>query len=283
MKKLLLGLLMMLSMTIQAQTKCDWSGYEMRKTYQNYNYFEFRTNLYDDTCITYNWLVYDYQTRKVDTLYEVITGAVQVRFNVKGRYKLGIRAYNRCTDCDTTFQTEIDITVYGEKAKLSHKPSIKDCKTYTFEIEDMNDSCMSYMYEIWDATEYASKMTDKEWKSHSDSMFYFDYEFNENNIEYYSQKSERVLNFTFPDSGRYMILTYIQNVCTEIDTFIFTKIVVCPSEVTASVKNIVKNDDIKIIRYYDLMGKQVDYMRPNEVYIVLYSNGHRRKVMQVQN
>ena len=41
MKRLLLGLLMMLSLTTQAQTKCDWAGYEMRKTYQNQNYFEF--------------------------------------------------------------------------------------------------------------------------------------------------------------------------------------------------------------------------------------------------
>jgi len=30
-----------------------------------------------------------------------------------------------------------------------------------------------------------------------------------------------------------------------------------------------------------MMGRQVDYMRPNEVYIVLYSNGSRRKVMQI--
>jgi hypothetical protein len=29
-----------------------------------------------------------------------------------------------------------------------------------------------------------------------------------------------------------------------------------------------------------MMGKQVDYMRYNEVYIVLYSNGQRRKVMK---
>jgi len=28
-------------------------------------------------------------------------------------------------------------------------------------------------------------------------------------------------------------------------------------------------------------GRPVDYMRPNEVYIVLYSNGQRKKVIQI--
>ena len=50
---------------------------------------------------------------------------------------------------------------------------------------------------------------------------------------------------------------------------------------TMSVETIIKNSNIHIVGYYDMNGRPVDYMRPNEVYIVLYSNGQRKKVIQI--
>lgn len=264
----------------QAQTKCNWSGYWMKKTYQSQNYFNFTTNLGDDTCIDYTWLVYDLQLKRWDTLYDT-RGTVQVQFNAKGKYKIGIKAINKCTKpwCDTFFYQYVDITIYGKKAKLSYAPSIKDCKSYTFEIANI-DTCMNYFYEIWNANEFSKDMTDEEWKKVSDSLLYFTFDWKEKNLIYYSQVSERVLKHNFTDSGRYIVYTYWQNKCTGIDTWAFNKIVVCPKQQTTNVKTIVKNADLRIVGYYDMMGRQVDYMRSNEVYIVLYSNGQRRKVMR---
>ena len=66
------------------------------------------------------------------------------------------------------------------------------------------------------------------------------------------------------------------------DTFRTRKITVCPEELRASSKQLIKNSDIKIIGYYDMLGRQVEYVRPNEVYIYLYSNGERKKIIQIQ-
>jgi len=282
MKKLLIAMLAMLSLTAQAQTKCDWSGYFMKKSYQNQNYFNFQTNLHYDTCVDYVWLVYDYQLKRTDTL-EDVRGFTQVQFNAKGKYKVGLHAVDRCNKCDTNFYIIVDITIYGSKAKMGYSAAPKNCRAYTFEMNNMNDTCMEYYYELWKADEWVNKMSNKEWNSLSDSAIYFGYSWDEKNIEYYSTKSERVLKHDFSDSGRYIVYSYWHNTCTGIDTWAFTKITVCPTEPTTSVKTIVKNADIRVIGYYDMMGRQVDYMRSNEVYIVLYSNGQRRKVMQVQN
>jgi hypothetical protein len=196
-----------------------------------------------------------------------------------------IKAINKCTKpwCDTLLYQYIDITIFGPKAKMSYNAAPKNCRAYTFEMNNMNDTCMEYYYELWKADEWINKMSNKEWNSLTDSAIYFGYSWDEKNIEYYSTKSERVLKHEFSDSGRYIVYSYWYNKCSGIDTWSFTKITVCPTEPTTSVKSLVKNTELKIVGYYDIMGRQVDYMRPNEVYIILYNNGQRRKVMQVQN
>ena len=282
---MLLALMLLLTAQAQAQTKCNWKGYYIKKTYQSRNYFQFQTNLADDTCIHYNWIVYDYQLKRTDTINEIKSGAIAVQFNAKGKYKVAIKAINKCTKpwCDTLLYQYIDITIFGPKAKMSYNAAPKNCRAYTFEMNNMNDTCMEYYYELWKADEWINKMSNKEWNSLTDSAIYFGYSWDEKNIEYYSTKSERVLKHEFSDSGRYIVYSYWYNKCSGIDTWSFTKITVCPTEPTTSVKSLVKNTELKIVGYYDIMGRQVDYMRPNEVYIILYNNGQRRKVMQVQN
>jgi hypothetical protein len=288
MKKMLLALVLLLTAQAQAQTKCNWSDYYMVKSYQRQNLFQFRTNLhYEDTCFSYTWLVYDYQLKRVDTLREFSGGVVEVQFNAKGKYKVSIHAVNKCAkhgmaSCDTNFVYNVDITIYGEKAKLGYNVSDTNCRAYTFEMNNMKDSCISYYYEIWDATEFAKNLNDEQWSKFSDSLLYFTYGWDEKNLKYYSLASERLLRHTFDDTGRYIITTYWQNKCTGIDTWAWNKITVCPTKRSTLVTKI-KPADIKIIGYYDTMGRQVDYMRPNEIYIINYSNGQRRKVMQIQN
>ena len=278
MRKILLVLVLLLTAQAQAQSKCDWSDYYMIKSYQSQNYFQFKTNLhFVDTCIEYTWLVYDYQLKRVDTIEEIANGAIGVQFNAKGKYKVGIHAVNKCAkhgmaSCDTNFVYNVDITIYGEKAKLGYNVNDTNCRMYTFEMVNMKDSCMSYYYEIWDATEFAKNLDDEGWSNFSDSLLYFTYGWEEKNLKYWSVSSERILRHTFEDTGRYIITTFWQNKCSGIDTWAWNKIVVCPTERTTSTKNLIKNPDIKIIGYYDMMGRQVEYMRPNEVYIILYSN-----------
>jgi hypothetical protein len=284
MKKMLLALVLLLTAQAQAQTKCDWSDYYMVKSYQSQNYFQFKTNLhFTDTCIDYTWTVYDFQLKRVDTIQEIANGAIGVQFNAKGRYKVGLKAVNKCNKpwCDTFFYQIIDITIYGKSATLSYKVSDTNCRAYTFEMNNMKDSCMSYYYEIWDATEYAKKLTDEEWSKFSDSVLYFNYGWDEKNLKYYSRTSERGLKYTFEDSGRYIITTYWQNKCSGIDTWMWNKITVCPTKRTTSVTKL-KPTDIKVIGVYDMLGRPVQYMEENQIYIYHYNNGQRRKVMRTK-
>ena len=281
---MLLALVLLLTAQAQAQTKCDWSDYYMVKSYQSQNYFQFKTNLhFTDTCIDYTWTVYDFQLKRVDTIQEIANGAIGVQFNAKGRYKVGLKAVNKCNKpwCDTFFYQIIDITIYGKSATLSYKVSDTNCRAYTFEMNNMKDSCMSYYYEIWDATEYAKKLTDEEWSKFSDSVLYFNYGWDEKNLKYYSRTSERGLKYTFEDSGRYIITTYWQNKCSGIDTWMWNKITVCPTKRTTSVTKL-KPTDIKVIGVYDMLGRPVQYMEENQIYIYHYNNGQRRKVMRTK-
>lgn len=284
---MLLALVLLLTAQAQAQTKCDWSGYWMKKSYQSQNLFQFKTNLhYEDTCFSYTWLVYDYQLKRVDTLREFAGGVVEVQFNAKGKYKVGIHAVNKCAkhgmaSCDTNFVYNVDITIYGKKASVGYKASDTNCRAYTFEMNNMKDSCMVYYYEIWDATEYAKKLTDEEWSKFSDSVLYFNYGWDEKNLKYYSRASERLLKYTFDDTGRYIITTYWQNKCSGIDTWAWNKITVCPTKRTTSVTKL-KPTDIKVIGVYDMLGRPVQYMEENQIYIYHYNNGQRRKVMRTK-
>jgi hypothetical protein len=72
------------------------------------------------------------------------------------------------------------------------------------------------------------------------------------------------------------------NKCTQIDTWAMKKLNVCLEFKTISVKKVIQSP-ISVVGYYDMMGRQVDAIEPNKIYIIMYSNGQRRKVMQVQD
>jgi hypothetical protein len=274
MKKLLL-MLMVLFTTLTVNAKCDWSGYWMKKVNQQQNVYTFQTNIDWDSCVDYMWLAYDYQLKRWDTLQDM-RGFTQVQFNVKGKYKVGLKVVDRCNKCDTMFYQIIDITIYGSKAKMGYKPSIKDCKSYTFEMNNMQDTCMSYYYEIWDGDEWIDSMTNREWDMLTDSAIYFGYSWEDKNLEYYSTKSERLLQHQFTDSGRYIVFTYWQNKCTGIDTWAFHKVTVCPTMNTSNVVNLVKPTP-KVVSIYDMMGRRVYTIRKDEILIYIYDDGSRSK------
>jgi hypothetical protein len=51
---------------------------------------------------------------------------------------------------------------------------------------------------------------------------------------------------------------------------------------SSSVKNIAKIEDLKVVGYYDVLGRQVEYMEPEKVYIIRYSNGKSQKVFKTK-
>lgn len=93
---------------------------------------------------------------------------------------------------------------------------------------------------------------------------------------------DRVFTRTM-DTGLYIFKASFHNKCTNKDTFIYKERVhiTCDS-LTTGVKNIVKNEDVRVIGYYDMIGRKIDYMELDTPYIVIYSNGKRQKIVRTK-
>lgn len=272
--------MMVLFTTLNVNAKCDWSGYWMKKVNQQQNVYTFQTNIDWDSCVDYWWIVYDYQLKKKDTLQD-FNGFTQVQFNAKGKYKVVLHVFDACNKCDTNFIQEVDITIYG-KADVGYNVGAHNCHYYTFEMTNMKDTCVEYYYSI-----YKSDLFDSlygYWDTAKDLYLwlYKNYDFDENDLVYYNMTSQRVVNHEFVDSGRHLLIGYWYNKCSQIDTWVMRKLDVCTRSNTTSVKTITKEDlrNVTVVGYYDLLGRHVDYMEPNKIYIVLYSDGRRLKVMR---
>jgi hypothetical protein len=109
MKKQLMTLVFTLSTVLGLNAKCDWSTLKLQQ-WNERNYYKWYVSgkVLDDTCVDYMFMVYDFQTKKTDTVYDV-RGIVEVQFNVKGKYKLYLKVWNRCEKCDTTLYRPIEI------------------------------------------------------------------------------------------------------------------------------------------------------------------------------
>ena len=280
MKKLLV-ILSVLFATVGAKAQCDFSEIEFTTRQQQGNDYYFQTNMHQGECYFYIFTVWDYQRKVEDTL-DDWGGWTGVTFNAKGKYEMRLNVYNSCVaDCDTVLTIPIDITIFG-KLGYGYNIGAKNCKYYTFELENRKDTCTEYYYQIYKGDDYINGLSNKEWKEVSDSALYFNYSWAEELIEYYSIKSERVLDYEFKDSGRYFILPMLYNTCSGIDTWAFKKLNVCLEFQTTSVKKITKETlkNVTVVGYYDLLGRHVDYIEPNKIYIVHYSDGRRQKVMR---
>ena len=263
---------------LTAQTKCDFSEVKFEKYSQRGNEMYFRTNLDEDVCLYFYFTAYDYQLKRLDTLqaFGSVTGAL---FKAKGKYQMRLNVVNECEKCDTVLTYDVDITIFG-KVGVEAKPGLKNCKEYSVAMKDFKDTCMEYYYSVWKAEPWMNKLTDIEYEKLSDSALYFGYSFDEKYLIDYNVKSERSFYVAFKDSGRHFVVATWYNKCTGIDTFMYKKLDVCKRVNTTNVKQLVKQDNITVVGYYDLLGRQVDYIEPNKVYIVLYSNGKYAKVVQ---
>jgi len=284
MMKKIIALLMLLVSLATANAKCDWSTLKLQQ-WSERNYYKWYVSgqVLDDTCVDYMFMVYDFQTKKTDTV-ESFRGVCEVQFNVKGKYKMYLKVWNKCKKCDTALYREVNIIQFPG-ASVGYSINNNDCKKYKFEMSyikgyPLKDTCMDY-YLMFYKGPWMDTMSQKKWDALTDYQIGTEYDFSDDDFLGYTQT--RIADFAFKDTGRVLMIAQWWNKCVKQDTFMFRKLDVCKRSNTTSVKTIVKNADLRIIGYYDMMGRQVEYMRSNEVYIVLYSNGQRRKVMQVQN
>jgi hypothetical protein len=278
--KRIVMLLMLLVSLASANAKCDWSSLKL-KQWNERNYYKWQVSgqVLDDTCVDYMFMVYDFQTKKTDTVYDV-RGIVEVQFNVKGKYKLYLKVWNRCEKCDTTLYRPLEIVQFPN-AGLGWVVNAINCKKYKFEMNyikgmSVKDTCMDY-YMVFYKGPWMDTMSQKEWDALTDYQIGMEYDFPDADFLGYTQT--RLAEFTFKDSGRVLMYAQWWNKCLRQDTFMFRRLDVCKSKPTSNVA-VLNRPEPKLIAMYDMLGRPVHNARENEITIYLYSDGSTRKVIK---
>jgi len=93
------------------------------------------------------------------------------------------------------------------------------------------------------------------------------------------------LDIHFKYKGFYRVYAEVWNVCKKCDTakFMVQVYVLEDDTIALGIRNLVSTyRELKVIGYYDMLGKQVDYLEINQPYIIIYSNGKRQKVVRTK-
>jgi len=245
------------------------------------NYYKWYVSgkVLDDTCVDYMFMVYDFQTKKTDTVQD-IRGIVEVQFNVKGKYKLYLKVWNRCLKCDTTLYRPIEIVQFPN-AGLGWVVNTINCKKYKFEMNyikniPLKDTCMEY-YMVFYKGPWMDTMSQKEWDNLTDYQIGMEYDFPDADFLGYTQT--RLAEFTFKDSGRVLMYAQWWNKCLRQDTFMFRRLDVCKSGPTSNTL-VLARPEPKLVGMYDMLGRPVNYVRENEITVYLYSDGSTKKIIK---
>lgn len=279
MKKLLMTLVLTLSTVLGLSAKCDWSTLKLQQWNERNQYRWYLSGqVLDDTCVDYMFMIYDDQTKKIDTV-SSIRGVCDVQFNVKGRYRLYVKVWNKCEKCDTGMVRPIDIIQFPG-AGLGWSVYPNSCKQYKFEMNyikgyPIKDTCMQY-YLMFYKGPWMDTMSQKEWDNLTDYQIGMEYDFPDDDFLGYGDT--RLFNFAFKDSGRVLLIAQWWNGCLAQDTFMFRRLNVCKRTTINTV--VLTRPEPKLIGMYDMTGRPVNIARENEITIFLYSDGTSRKIFK---
>ena len=270
---------MLLVSLATANAKCDWSSLKLKQwNERNYYKWQLSGQVLDDTCVDYMFMVYDDQTKKIDTV-NSFRGIVEVQFNKKGRYRLYVKVWNRCEKCDTGMVRPIEIVQFPG-AGVGYSVNANDCKKYKFEMTyikgyPLKDTCMEY-YMVFYKGPWMDTMSQKEWDNLTDNQIGTEYDFPDTDFLGYTQT--RLADFTFKDSGRVLMYAQWWNKCLRQDTFMFRRLDVCKSKPTSNTL-VLTRPEPKLIGMYDMLGRPVHNVRKEDIIIYLYDNGTTKKVL----
>ena len=273
-------MLVVLFSTITANAKCDWSTLKLQQ-WNERNYYKWYASgkVLDDTCVDYMFMVYDFQTKKTDTITDY-RGLAEVQFNVKGKYKLSLKVWNNCLKCDTTIYRPLEIVQFPG-AGLGWTVNTTDCKKYKFEMNyikgmSVKDTCMEY-YMVFYKGPWMDTMSQKEWDNLTDYQIGMEYDFPDDDYLGYTQT--RLAEFTFKDTGRVLFYSQWWDKCLKQDTFMFRRLDVCKRTNTTSV-TVFNKPQPKLIGMYDMLGRRVYNVKENELVIYIYSDGTSKKIIR---
>ena len=284
MKKLLMTLVFVLMTALSLSAKCDWSTLKLQQWNQRNLYKWYVSGqVLDDTCVDYMFMVYDFQTKKIDTV-ESFRGICEVQFNQKGRYKMYLKVWNKCERCDTALYREVNI-IYFPKCEFTYNLKSTGGKCLDSMVGEMTlgpwtkgDTCWEWYSYIWNGPMLDS-LSEFDFKHMSDYDLWMYYDFNDSDMVHYDgpTNSARIIKYKFPHKGNYLIATQWYNKCLDQDTFFFTKI-----SFECNTSSVIKfnKSEPKLVGMYDMLGRPIKDIKEGVPYIEIYDNGERRKLIK---
>ena len=238
MKKLLMTLVFSLMTALGLSAKCDWSSLKLQQWNQRNVYKWYVSGkVLDDTCVDYMFMIYDFQTKKIDTV-SSFRGITEVQFNKKGKYKMYLKVWNKCNNCDTALYREVNIIYFPNCKYVYNLKSTKnnDCKDsmvgeMTLGPWTKGDTCWEWYSYIWNGP-LLDSISEFDWIHMTDQQLYDYYDFNDSDMLHFNGPSisARLIKFKFPHDGHYLVATQWYNKCLDQDTFFFTRLTILPCE-----------------------------------------------------
>ena len=233
MKKLLTLLTLLVSFAA-ANAKCDWSTLKLQQM-NDRNYYKWYVSgkVLDDTCVDYMFMIYDFQTKKIDTV-SSFRGVCEVEFNKKGKYKMYLKVWNKCLKCDTSLYREVNIIYFPNckfiyDLKSTNGTTCKDSMVGEMTLGPWakGDTCWEWYSYMWNGP-LLDSLSQHDWDSMSEWQLWNYYDFNDSDLVHYAGPSisARIIKYKFPHDGHYLVATQWYNKCLNQDTFFFTRITI---------------------------------------------------------
>lgn len=272
-------MLLMIS-TFTGYAKCYWNDYTLSVYYKTvsgqreyHSSPKYKGNVFwGDSCVKVNFSLYDHETKNTYNLGP--SGLTLYPNEFHNRITIYCKISNICENCDTTYSYTIEAKNFN---KFCFGETKQACGRYLYEMCDLpntDTSCKyNYYYTIWAGSSFNS-LTQKQWDTLTAQYLGFMYSYPRS--ELLTEHDGRGFAYQFPRNGRYLLVTQVISCFS--DTMVFEKVTI---DCMAGVEDINKPEP-KLIGTYDMLGRRVDYLEPNQVYIVLYSNGKRQKVVKTK-
>jgi hypothetical protein len=286
-KGVLLGLLMLCLIT--ANAKCNWGIIQIRQWNQLNKYrWTITGDKLNDPCIRYEFTAVNDQNIHVDTVYSN-SGIYELETSKKGNYKIYLKVLNHCEECDTTLFQEINVNkninpnFYVNYWLLSTTGPFGWCLDSVFSVMNhgpwrVDDTCFQWYTYLWKGSKLDS-LTVSKFQTMKDSamLIYFDFHDSDLLIKKGPGMEAFVVGYKFQNKGNYLISFQWYDKCSNQNTFGMGRINIDKC-IALGASDLVKPEP-KLIGMYDMMGRPVKHMRKDEVIILIYDDGSKKKII----
>ena len=201
--------------------KCNWFSAKLKQYNQNRYYQWQLENVFPDSCLNYQYRFYNYQTGKTDTG-KHYNGLCNYTFPSAGKFKMSLSIWNKCRNCDTLFVKELIILSF-QAATLSTQQSTCDSLIARMSMvaDDPKDTCWKHYFLVYtDAT--FDTISQTRWNDPNEPSIYKQYTFPSTSMIHASSKG-RLMDYRFPQQGRYILAAQWYNQCYNQDTLIYAR------------------------------------------------------------